>query len=209
MKIVAPEIDEYLNKTLVVHHPILEEMEEFGRSADFPIIGPQVGRLLNLLARSINAKRVLELGSGYGYSAMWFALALPQDGQVVMTEGEAGNSHRAREYFRRAGLEDRAEFNVGDALEIARGALGPFDIVFGDVSKKDYPATLSIARDKLRVGGYFLCDNMLWSGRVVQGDNEPSTRGIRELTRQLVQARDFVTTILPVRDGVSVSLRVS
>lgn len=209
MNIVTPEIDQYLNETLVVRHSILEEMEEYGRSVDFPIIGPQVGRLLNVLARSINAKRVLELGSGYGYSAMWFALALPPDGQVVMTEGQAGNSQRAREYFRRAGLENRAVFNVGDALEIARVALGPFDIVFADVNKQDYPATLGIARDKLRVGGYFLCDNMLWSGRVLDGENEASTRAIRELTRQLMNANDFVTTILPVRDGVSVSLRVS
>lgn len=209
MNIVTPEINDYLNKTLEVDHPILKEMGDYGRSVEFPIIGPQVGRLLNLLARSINAKRVLELGSGYGYSAMWFALALPPGGQVVMTEGEDKNSERAREYFRRAGIADRAVFNVGEALHSAQNVNGLFDIVFCDMSKEDYPAALTIARDKLRVGGYFICDNMLWSGRLIGGDNEPSTRGIRDLTRQLTHAQDFVTTILPIRDGVSLSLRVA
>lgn len=209
MNIVEPAVHDYLDKILVVDHPILVEMEEYGRRLDFPIVGPQVGRLLNLLARSINAKRVLELGSGYGYSAMWFALGLGPGAQIMLTEGTRENSERAGEYFRRAGLTDCAVLQVGDALEIARRTSGSFDIVFNDVAKVDYPATLEIARARLRVGGYFICDNMLWSGRVIDGDGEQSTYGIKELTRQLMMARDFVTTILPIRDGVSVSLRLS
>ncbi len=207
MDIVNPEIDEYLTSTLVVEEPLLREMGEYGYSSDFPIVGPQVGRLLYLLARSIQARRVLELGSGFGYSAMWFARAVGEGGQVVMTEGAQANSDRAREYFTRAGLVKRASFNVGDALEIARRAAGPFDVVFCDINKDAYPQALRIARDKLRVGGYFICDNMLRDGRVLT-DDDAATRGVLELTRQLMQASDFVTTILPVRDGVSTSLRV-
>ncbi|MGB8648433.1 MAG: O-methyltransferase [Anaerolineae bacterium] len=208
MDIVDPRIDDYLTRTLAVEHPILQEMGEYGISRNFPIVGPQVGRLLNLLARSISARRVLELGSGYGYSAMWFALAVGNGGQVIMSEHSQENVDRARDYFARAGLLDRIVPNIGSALEIARQAAGPFDIVFCDMNKEDYPAALGIARDKLRVGGYFICDNLLRNGRVLT-DRDPATQGVLELTRQLMQAQDFVTTIVPVRDGVSLSLRIS
>ncbi len=207
MDIVNAEIDEYLARTLIVEDPILREMGEYGDAQDFPIVGPQVGRLLYLLARSIRARRVLELGSGFGYSAMWFALAVGEGGRVVMTEGAQENADQAREYFTRAGLVERAVFNVGEALEIARRAAGPFDVVFCDINKDAYPQALQVARDQLRVGGYFICDNMLRAGHVLTDDDAP-TRGVLELTRLLMQARDFVTTILPVRDGVSLSLRV-
>jgi caffeoyl-CoA O-methyltransferase len=208
LNIVEPKIDEYLTDTLKVENPILREMGQYGLERDFPIIGPQVGRLVNMLARSINAKRVLELGSGFGYSAMWFALAVGMGGQIVMTEGSHENLDRARGYFERAGLLGRIELNVGDALEIAERVTGPFDIVFCDIDKHDYPKALPIAREKLRLGGYFICDNMLRRGTVLSPGGDLDTLGILELTRQLMKATDFVTTILPVRDGVSLSLRV-
>lgn len=208
MNIVDPQIDEYLNNTLAVEHAVLRDMGEYGRSRNFPIVGPQVGRLLYLLARSINAVRVLELGSGFGYSGMWFALAVGDGGKVVMTEGAQENSDRARDYFTQAGMVDRAEFNVGDALEIARRTGGSFDIVFCDIDKHGYPEALAVAREKLRVGGFFITDNMLWSGRVLT-DDDAATHGVRELTRRLLESSDFVTTILPVRDGVSVALRIA
>lgn len=209
MDIVTPAIDEYLTRTLPEEHPILREMGEYGRARDFPIIDAQSGRLLHILARSINAKRVLELGSGFGYSALWFALAMGEGGHVVMTEGAQENSNRARDYFKRAGLLDRVEFNVGDALTLARKQSGPFDIVLCDINKDQYPAALDVARDKLRVGGYFICDNMLFHGTVLDREPEANTRGILELTRRLMSAQDFVTTIVSVRDGLSLSLRIS
>jgi predicted O-methyltransferase YrrM len=209
MDILDPKINDYLDQTLAVEHPVLREMGEYGSARGFPIIGAQSGRLLHLLARALNAKHVLELGSGYGYSAMWFALAMGEGGRVVMTEGAQENIDRAKEYFARAGLLDRIETHVGDALEIARGLNGLFDVVLCDINKDEYPAALPVVRERLRVGGFFICDNMLWSGRVATDNDEASTRGIRELTRQLMAARDFVTTIVPVRDGVSISLRVA
>jgi predicted O-methyltransferase YrrM len=210
LDIVDKKIDEYLTDRLAVQDPILREMGEYGSRIDFPIIGPQVGRLMFLLAKSINAKKVLELGSGFGYSAMWFALALGDGGQVVMTEGSDANSARARGYFARAGLTNRVVFNVGDALKIAAALAGPFDVVFCDIDKHQYPQALPMARSKLRVGGYFICDNMLRRGSVLSpvGASDANTRGILELTRQLMQASDFYTTILPLRDGVSLSLRL-
>jgi caffeoyl-CoA O-methyltransferase len=209
LDIVDLKIDEYLTELLAVENPVLREMGEYGRQHDFPIVGPQVGRLISLLARSISAKRVLELGSGFGYSAMWFAQSVGAGGQIILTEGSRENSERARDYFKRADLLERVELNVGDALEIARGLTGFFDVVFCDIDKHDYPKALPIARAKLRIGGYFICDNMLRRGTVLSPGSDDDTLGIVELTSQLMKAADFVTTILPLRDGVSLSLRVS
>ncbi len=208
MDIVEPQIDDYLARTLVAGHPILQEMADYGYSRDFPIVGPQVGRLLNILALSIHAKRVLELGSGFGYSAMWFALAVGPGGEVVMTDHSKENVDMAHDYFTRAGLYNRVVPNIGNALDIARRTPGPFDVVFCDISKDDYPAAFGIARDKLRVGGYFICDNMLRDGKVLK-DKDPMTQGVLNLSRQLMESKDFATTIVPLRDGVSISLRIS
>jgi predicted O-methyltransferase YrrM len=211
LDIVDPNIDEYLAGTLAARDPILREMGAYGLERDFPIVGPQVGRLLYIITKSIHAMRILELGSGFGYSAMWFALALGDGGRVFMTEGSAENSARAREYFGRAGIADRASFGVGNALLLVNGIEGPFDIVFCDIDKHQYPEALPIARQKLRVGGFFICDNMLRGGKVLSTDlaDDANTRGVLELTRQLMEAKDFYTTILPVRDGVSLSLRIA
>jgi predicted O-methyltransferase YrrM len=207
LDITHPKVYDYLERNLTEDHPILKEMGDYGRAQGFPIIGAQSGRLLNFLARSINAKNVLELGSGFGYSAFWFALAVGEGGKVVMTEGKESNQERAREYFSRAGLLDRVEFNVGNALEIANKYSGPFDIIFCDIDKHDYPKAIGIAREKLRVGGILIYDNMLWHGRVVD-QKDPDTNAILETTRLLMQADDFFTTLVPLRDGQSLSLRV-
>lgn len=207
LEITHPEIYAYLEKTLTEDDLILSEMGAFGRAQNFPIIGAQSGRMLYFLARTINAKQVLELGSGFGYSAMWFALAVGQGGRVVMTEGKQANVDRARDYFARAGLTDRVEFNTGDALEIANHSRGPFDIIFCDIDKQDYPKAIDIAREKLRIGGILIFDNMLWHGRVVRQDDAP-TRAVLATTRALMQADDFYTTLVPLRDGQSLSLRI-
>lgn len=207
LEITHPQIYDYLEKTLAEDHLILREMGEYGRAQGFPIIGTQVGRLFYFLARSINAKQVLELGSGFGYSAMWFALAVGQSGRVVMTEGAQSNVERARDYFSRAGLLERVEFNVGDALELAKKYPGPFDIIFCDIQKHDYPQAISIARAKLRIGGILIYDNMLWHGRVVS-ESDSDTNAVVETTRALMHDDEFFTTLVPLHDGQSLSLRV-
>ncbi|MBI4675136.1 MAG: O-methyltransferase [Chloroflexi bacterium] len=207
LEITHPQIYAYLETTLAEEDPILREMGEYGRAQGFPIIGAQAGRMLYFLARAIQAKNVLELGSGFGYSAMWFALAVGLGGKVVMTEGKQSNVDRARDYFARAGLLDRVEFNVGDALTSAGRYRGPFDLVFCDIDKHEYPQALGVAREKLRVGGILIFDNMLWYGRILNQD-DAATRAILQTTRELMHTDDFFTTLVPLRDGLSVSLRI-
>ncbi len=206
MNLVQPDIDRYLGRWAASKDPVVVEMERLAAERGFPIVGPQVGRLLLMLARSIDAKRVLELGSGFGYSAWWFATAVGPEGRVILTEGSQDNADLACGFLDRAGLAGRVEIRVGDGLEIAREYDGPFDIVFNDIDKHDYPRALPIALERLRPGGLFITDNMLWQGRVLdEAAADAATRGVLELTRALYAAPNLDTTILPIRDGVAVS----
>lgn len=206
MDLVHPTIDGYLGRWARCDDPVLVEMEQLAAERGFPIVGPQVGRLLTTLARASGATRVLEFGSGFGYSAWWFANAVGPEGKVVLTEGSRENVDRARGFLNRAGLGDRVEIRQGDALELAAEYPGPFDIVFNDIDKHDYPRALPLALERLRPGGLFVSDNMLWQGRVLDEENaDETTRGVLELTRALYAAPELETTIVPIRDGVSVS----
>ncbi len=206
MNLVQSDIDRYLGRWAASKDPVVIEMERLAAGRGFPIVGPQVGRLLLMLARSIDAKRVLELGSGFGYSAWWFATAVGPEGRVILTEGSQDNADLARGFLDRAGLAGRVEIRVGDGLEIAREYDGPFDIVFNDIDKHDYPRALPIALERLRPGGLFITDNMLWQGQVLdEAAADAATRGVLELTRALYAAPNLDTTILPIRDGVAVS----
>lgn len=206
--IVFPHIEKYLEGLEATRDAVLTEMERQARAGDFPIVGPLVGRLLCLLAKSIGAKRIMELGSGFGYSGYWFARALPEDGELILTEGSAGKMAQAREFFRQGGVRCRARFEVGDAFEILDRLPGEFDIIFNDVDKDQYPTAFRKAVPRVRRGGYFITDNMLWGGRVVRDHSHPTTRGVVELTRLLFLAPNLYTMILPIRDGVSVSLKL-
>jgi len=205
--IIHPKIDRYLHDLASPEDPILREMELQAVERSFPIVGPQVGRVLYLLARSIGARRVLELGSGFGYSAYWFARAVGRGGQVILTETSDENAAEAGGFLERGGFEDRTTILVGDALEIAERLDRRFDIVFNDVDKEQYPQVLETAAAALRPGGLLISDNMLWFGTVLERDSEePSTRGVQQLTRMLYESDRFQNMLLPLRDGVSVSL---
>ena len=209
MEITHPRIEEYLRSLAPPADPVREEMERLAEAHRFPIIGPLVGQLCYILARSIRARSIFECGSGFGYSTWWFARAVGEEGHVVHTDGSVGNSTQARDFLTRAGLASRVRFEIGDALEILARAEGPFDVIFNDIDKEGYPEILPLARAKLRVGGLLICDNMLWYGRIVAPAEDPDTRGVEELTRLLREAADFATTLIPMRDGVTVSLRTA
>jgi predicted O-methyltransferase YrrM len=206
--ILTPEIREYLIRNVPERPAVMQEMEAYAKENRFPIVGPQVGRLLYQLVKMSGARQVLELGSGFGYSAYWFSLAMGAEGSVIMTDGDPENKRRALDYLERAGLKSRFDFRVGDALTQIADLPGPFHIVFNDVDKEGYPDTIDPAAVRLRPGGLFITDNLLWSGRVVQDDPAPSTRGVLEFTRRLLADSRFFTTILPVRDGIALAVRV-
>jgi caffeoyl-CoA O-methyltransferase len=215
MDIVNPKIEEYLRGLLGRDDDdVLREMESLADERDFPIVGPLVGVTLELLARAIGARRVLEMGSGYGYSAYWFSRAVGPEGEVHMTEGDPVNQEKALDYLERAGLADRVHSHVGNALEIIDEVSGEFDIVFCDIDKGDYPTAWAKARERIRVGGLYLCDNVLWSGRVTEVTPEDDVRpgwtaAIKDHNEAIVADPRYVQTVVPTRDGVMVALRVS
>ncbi len=209
MDITHPKITEYLDKITPAPDEILLEMAQRGAERDFPYIGPQAGRLLFALVKMTGAKRIFEFGSGFGYSLFWMAKAAPEGAQLIGTEYDKENVAAAAEYFRRGGIADRAEVRQGEALEIFRSLDGQFDIIVLDADKKQYPEIFRLAAPSLKTGGLFIADNILWSGNVVEETDDPDTNGIKEFTRIIFADSRFHSLVLPVRDGLSLSLKLA
>ena len=208
--IVNSRIEDYLRKLYDDGDPVRLEMEEMGRQRKFPIVGPLVGRYLQVLTRSIRARRVFELGSGYGYSALHFARAVGEAGVVHCTELSEENVRLAEGFLTRAGVWSRITYHREEATAALRKTGGTWDIIYNDIDKDGYPDTVDLAYTHLRPGGLFISDNVLWSGRVLEGESDgtPATQGIQEFTRRLFAHKGFLTTINPTRDGVAAALRL-
>jgi caffeoyl-CoA O-methyltransferase len=215
VEIVDPRIEDYMRSLLTRYdEPVLLEMEAEGKERGFPIIGRLVGVTVELLARSVGARRVFELGSGFGYSAYWFSRAVGPGGEVHATDGDPANERKALDYLARAGLAEPVRWHVGDAVENLGAVEGEFDVVYDDIDKEGYPDAWRAARERIRVGGLYVCDNVLWSGAVADpegdhGRDARTTNAILEHNRLIADDERFVSTIVPTRDGVFVALRVA
>src|SRR5262249_43976792 len=189
---------------------VRHEMEDLARQRDFPIVGPLVGRMLEVLTRSIGARRIFELGSGYGYSALHFARAAGPGAVVHCTELSEDHIRLAEGFLTRAGVWARVTYHRQEATAALRAVGGTWDIVYLDIDKQGYPPVVDLAHAHLRPGGLLITDNVLWSGRVLDGedDGSPATRGVKEFTRRLLAHRGFVAFINPTRDGVAVAMRL-
>ncbi len=207
MEIVNPKLEKYIFDLLPKQNEVLEEMYQYGIERDFPLIGPLCGQFLRQMALVTRAKRVFEMGSGYGYSAVWFATGMPEDGKIICTDGDPENRERAMAYFKRLGIEHKIEFHVGMAQDILRRYDGPFDIIFNDVDKEQYPETLDIAIPRLRSGGLFITDNGLWDGKVIDPVGDIYTQGVKKFNQLSFSRADLVTMIVPLRDGLVVSVK--
>jgi len=201
-------VEDYLYSLLPARDEVLTEMEAEAEKRKIPIIGPAVARIFHQLATMIGAKTIFELGSAIGYSTVWWARAAGDGGRVFYTDSDPKNAEKARRYFERAGVAERITIEVGDALEFLSEEKQQFDIIFNDVDKEDYPRVFRLALSRVRKGGLFVTDNVLWSGRVAT-ENPPaaSTKAILEFNRLLYNSTDLITTILPIRDGVAVALK--
>jgi caffeoyl-CoA O-methyltransferase len=208
-------VEGYLTGLAGTEHddPVLVEMEARADEHGFPIVGRATGRFLELMARSVGARRVMELGSGYGYSAYWFARAVGPEGSVVCTDGDATNAELAEGYLTQAGVWDRVRYRVGDALTGFAAEPGEFDVVYCDVDKLGYPECWEAARDRIRVGGLWLCDNVIWSGHVATATDREGlpgwTAAIRDHNQLVASDPRYVGSIVPIRDGVMAALRVA
>lgn len=209
-------VENYLYAVLPPRGPVLAEMERQANERDIPIVGPAVGRLLYQYARLIDAKSVFEMGSAIGYSTLWWAEAVGKDGKVHYTDGSRKNAEEARGYFEQAGVADRIEVHTGDALELLSEQKQQFDVLFCDIDKPDYPRAFQMAARRVRKGGLFITDNTLWKGKVAHAAGNPGlptpepdqqTDAVIEFNRLAYASPDWYTTILPLRDGVTVAMR--
>lgn len=162
---MIPDLEGYFREFVPSRDFTLLKMEEEARQEEIPIIGPVVGELLYILAQATQASRILELGTANGYSAVYLARACEAaGGRVVTLERDPGMAGRAEANFKQAGLEDRIEIRVGDALEEIMKLNGPFDLIFMDIDKEDYVNMLSHCERLLRSGGMLVADNVGFQG---------------------------------------------
>lgn len=204
------EVERYLESLVPPRPPEMAEMEAYASSIRFPIIGPAAGQFCYLLARLHGARSVFEMGSGFGYSTAWFARAVKENGggTVFHVVWDEALSQEARRHLGVLGLDDVIEYRVGEAVRVLRETDGPFDLIFNDIDKEGYPASLPVIAEKLRPGGLLIVDNMLRRGRIFdQADRSAETEGVRELTRRVTADRRWVSSVVPVRDGLLVAMR--
>jgi caffeoyl-CoA O-methyltransferase len=203
-KILSEKVEEYLNELLPKRDSVLAEMERYAQEHDVPIIGPACGRLLSLLAQVSGAKRIFEMGSAIGYSAIWFAKGAGEGAEIYCTDGDPQNARRAKDYFDQAGVASRIRFLVGDAIELIESVSGELDIILIDVNKTQYPAALAKGAPRLRRGGLLITDNVLWSGKVTKRAKDANTRSIQEFNDAIYASKELFPVIVPLRDGVAV-----
>ena len=201
---------EFLTSLVPPREPEMQEMEKYAEKIDFPIIGPAAGYYCYQVARMIKARSVFEMGSGYGYSTAWFAKAVRENGGGVVHHvvWDAKLSEMARGHLSQLGFDGLIQYQVAEAVETLRGTSGLFDLIFNDINKEAYPASLPMIKEKLRSGGVLIIDNILWSGRIFDKKNKAeSTEGVREFTKAITQDPDWIVSLAPVRDGVIVAYK--
>jgi caffeoyl-CoA O-methyltransferase len=209
-ELISPQVSEYLDSLVPPREPEMQEMEAIAARTNFPIIGPASGYLCYLVTRMLGAKRVFEMGSGYGYSTAWFAKAVQENGggEVFHVVWDADLSQRAHRHLSALGFEGTVTYRIGEAVQTLRESEGLFDVIFNDIDKEGYPASLAVIEQKLRPGGALIIDNMLWHGRIFDSaDKSPATEGVREFTRRITRDPKWAAGLLPVRDGLIVALR--
>jgi predicted O-methyltransferase YrrM len=212
MSHIVPEpVERYLAGLNRLTDPVLNDIAKAGIA--LPLVDAEVGALLRVLATALGATRILEIGTAVGYSGIWLAGALPPGGMLLTLEIDPDRARQARENFLRAGLADRATVMVGDAERLLAKVAGPFDLIFQDGDKPLYVSLLDRLADLLRPGGLLVTDNVLWSGEVIPGYVEKPTHNVED-TRAIVAYNTLLsahpalmTAIVPMRDGVAISVK--
>jgi predicted O-methyltransferase YrrM len=212
--IVPDAVERYLAALNRARDPLLDEIATRGVERDLPLVDAEVGALLRVLATAVRAERILEIGTAVGYSGIWLAGALGPGGMLLTMEMDPVRAQEARSNFDRAGLADRVNVIVGDAERMLAKVAGPFDLIFQDGDKKLYTPLLDRLVSLLRPCGLLVTDNVLWSGKVVPGfanaaaaADDGDTRAISEYNDRIAAHPHLITAVMPLRDGVSISVK--
>lgn len=207
---LPPYLHAYLDSLVPPRPADMQTMEAHAKKTGFPIIGPAAGYFCYLVARVTGARRIFELGSGYGYSTAWFARAVKENGggTVHHVVWDEELSRQARKHLSSLGFDGIVQYRVGEAVQALRETEGPFDLIFNDIDKQAYPESLPVIAEKLRPGGVLIADNLLFHGTIFDpGNTTPSTEGVREFTRLVTADPGWIASIVPIRDGLLVASR--
>jgi caffeoyl-CoA O-methyltransferase len=210
-KSFAARVREHLDALVPERPAEIQKMEAYAREKEFPIIGPACGHLCYQVARTIGARRIFELGSGFGYSTAFFARAVKENGGGVVHHvvWDEALSRQARGHLGALGYDGIVEYHVQEAIEALEAADGPFDLIFNDIDKDGYPRSLPVIERKLKPGGVLIIDNMLWQGKIFDpADRSDDTEGVREFTRLITRSPKWIASLLPIRDGMIVATKV-
>jgi len=201
--ICSPEIEKYIYSLQESNEKTLKEMHDYAQG--FPIAGPLTGKLLMQLTLLKKPKRMIELGSGFGYSAYWFALALEKGSKLIFTDNSEKNVLKAKEFLEE--FSNLIDFRFGDALEVLKSEKEKFDLIFMDINKKQYPKAFPLIKEKLKKNGLLIVDNTLWRGSVVSESADKIVSAVREFNEMVFNDKDLISSIVPLRDGVLIALR--
>lgn len=214
MSDVLPEdVEAVLSLSSAEPEAPLPEMAAHGEERNFPTVGPASGRALRLLAQLVGANRIFEFGSGFGYSAAWFLGALPEAGEIVLTDYDEDNLAEAQAFIERLPHGATVHYESGDAMETVERYDGPFDVLLIDHDKSRYVAALRKALPQLRPGGIVIADNML-AGPTTPADVRAGLEGrdVADATHGIVEYLQFVrdettlsSALFPLGEGQLVS----
>jgi predicted O-methyltransferase YrrM len=207
--ILRPEQERYLERLLPPRDALLAEMEEHARRDGIPIADPEVGRFLEVVARAVGARRIVEVGTAIGYGALRLARGAPQ-AQVVTIDRDPAMLAAARGYLERGGVLDRVELVAGEALEAIADLQPPFDLVWVDAAKADYRRYLDRLLPLVIVGGLLVFDNVLWKGRVAEppDDDDPSADHLRTFNAYLMMHPQLSAAVVPLGDGLALATKL-
>lgn len=212
--IIHREQEEYLGRLLPKRVGLLAEMERYAEENGVPIADPEVAVFLEITVRALRARRVLEVGTAIGYADIFMARGMSPGGMLVTIDVSDEMIGKAKEYVKRADLADRLEFHKGPALKVIPTLQGPFDLVYVDAVKEEYRAYLDLALSLTRMGGVFICDNVLWKGQVARGSlladyYRRSTEALRDFNDYFVHHPQLLAQVLPVGDGLAYGVKVN
>jgi predicted O-methyltransferase YrrM len=212
MPILTTAVEEYLAAHRAPPDELLAEMEAHGERDRVPIVPPETGELLHVLARATGARRILEVGTAIGVSTLYLGRALPADGELVSFEIDPDRHASATAYLGRAGLGDRVELRLQDARSGLAALDGAWDLAFIDAAKGEYADYLGEIVRLLRPGGLVVADNALMSGTVATGQadavwSQPMVDTGRAFVEHVLAHADLTATVLPVGDGVALAVR--
>lgn len=213
MEFISPELDHYVCDHSENEPQILQELN---RKTHLSVLQPRMlsghfqGRVLSMLSHMIRPRRVLEIGTYTGYSALCFAEGLIEDGKVITIDVNEELEDLVREYISKSGMENKIEYHIADATQLIPKLEDEFDIVFIDADKKNYCNYYDLVFDKVKKGGYIIADNVLWSGKVLEEYDslDRETKIIMDYNRKVHEDARVQEVLLPIRDGLMVARKL-